>query len=291
MTVREYRRYGELVMETVASRAFAFIGDANDAMGILRRAVGQLVRNGPPAHREAVAKALNLSVRTLDGWLRAARDYERSAVNDEQSLLTSTLAGRIFFTTITYLQGGGAEYRSLGRIADHLKESLRFSLSTDQVKQHLNAYVALGFLEQHPGDDELYRIVARSALWKGPAVSQEHVEKLLGYLLPEAFMTGFKVFTGDPSSMARLILYEVPEPGKAEFIEKFKEKMRRLKDEMDELEEAMRERYPDAPRTFVREVLLAGEGPRDWLVEGFETLVEQTARNNSEPGRESTDVP
>ncbi len=66
MTARRYREFGEMILRTMAARALVFIGDANEAMNILRRSVGELVLHTDQADREAFAKTVGVSVRTLD---------------------------------------------------------------------------------------------------------------------------------------------------------------------------------------------------------------------------------
>ena len=260
MTSNHFREFGEMVMRTIAARALVFIGDANEAMNILRRSVGELVLHADQSDREAFATMVGVSVRTLDEWVRAAREYEAERSSGGGGSRVESSAGRMFVATMTYLQEAGDEYRSLGRIVDHLKETLRVTWSTREVHRQLEAYVAMGILEHHPDDPEAYRLTVRHAEWHDTSPSRDYWKKFMELALPEAFWTAYKVFMNSPEGLGLISFFDVAETEAPQFKTKLAEELRGVKDRLDELEDALRPAVPNAAKTTYRVIVMAAPG-------------------------------
>ncbi len=265
MSGNHFREYAELVLETLGARAVVHYGNFDEAIGVIKRSIGQLVLAREHADRDAIAKALGVSVRTLDAWIRMAKDYEAEAVKDEDSLHANTLAGRLFFAIATFLDSAGDQYRSLGTIVDHVKATLAIRPTTDEIRRRLEAYVDLGLLEHHPADQEMYRAKVRTPVWSH--TSSRYVKALLGYLFPTLFGNAHQVYASDPGALARVVYYEVPEEDREAFTHKVIEEMRGVKERLERYEHRLREERPGSARVFVREVFTMGHGLRDRLVD------------------------
>lgn len=249
------RRYGRLVLETVGARGLIFVGDASAAMNLLRRGVGNVIREAPRRSRGALAQSIAVTRRTVEQWMAFAREYEASEEEDD-SLGANSLAARVFFSAGMFLQDAEEEYRSLGAIADHVKEVLRDRVSTEEVRRLLEAYVALSILEHHPEDREKYRLAAPVQFWTG--ATEEHMEKVLSILLPTAFELGYQAFVGTRGALARVVYYRIPEERRDEFVHKVIEEMRRVKERLDEYEKELQQQSPGGAVVYMRDIHLAG---------------------------------
>ena len=278
----DMQAFGRLVLETIATEAVLFLGDITGGFNVVREALGRRLGQLDRAEREAVAGTLGISRRRIDDWIKQAREADAARDGREQSFRENTRAGRIYFAAWSYLQQAGDDYRSLGSIGDHIKAELGERVSTIDIWRQLEAYVRLSILERHPEDPEMFRLKVKHTRWQVDESEREFVEQLVGYMLPEVFSLSYQTFVGSPGSLARLLVYAIPESEVEAFTRKQVKLMRGVKAELDAEEEELQRKHPDEKLVYVRDIHLAGRGDRDALVDAMERYNKKGRRSGND---------
>lgn len=262
------RRFAKMILSALATRAIVDIGDAREAQNLIKKELVKLLRNCPGINRETMAELLDVNLRTIDNWLKLAREedveqQQRAEIGQEPEQPTTELT-RFRLEVLQLLRDSGHNFVSLGRVVDHVKKRLRNRLSTEVVRKRLTAFVQLGFLECHPDDDELYRLTEPVQVFA--ETEQRSKLDVLLYCIEGLYRILYQVSISAKGSGFRVSFYEIPESRAEEFSEAAKEAYRKCCKIVGELELQFQHNAPDEPRTTLCTSFFIGrDGRRDEL--------------------------
>ncbi len=263
----DFRRYAELVLRTQGARAVAYLGDFGHAVDVLRGSAVSFLKQLPGTDRAAIGRILGVSLRTVDDWNRLARE-QASYEEGKGEPPPTTREFRIYVAVVTVLEEAGGRYLSLGRIVDHVKDTVDRRLTTIEIWKRLESYVSLRILEHDPSDPESFRLAVRppGMVDRDPAF----IKKLLEVILPASFDIGYQLFAGVTTAHGRIEVFDIPEEREEAFGEAVARAIVRMSSELNEIERKFRAECPGKPRKKYKVVNFTGPDDLDTTLPGVD---------------------
>mgnify|MGYP000597031782 CR=1 FL=1 len=259
--------YARLVLQTLGVRAAIDRGDFQEGLKELRRDVAVRLRMlEPKLSREAMASLLGVTPRVVDDWWSQARQQQEEQGEDAEQTGDAVATSqdiRVFLSVMRFLFSAGESYSSLGRIVDQVKADVSRKLTTRDIKERLDAYVASGKLERPEDDPEMYRLAVRLPAW----VEENRLfkRKLFENLAHLFYHLGYQNFVATREAGARVQIYDIPESRTIEFAEIVKKEFLAFLQRLESIEAEFQTKDAGEPRSHMALLFMLGRGTGEQL--------------------------